>query len=413
MHHVRSIFLAGFVCLLASCGSETPKARPIGEAFAGPAALPLRTDLTSRSETVATLKHGERLEVLQVRRRFFKVRNMGGTEGWVDGRNLLSSQQMAGIQQTRSKAAAMPSQGKAMVYDALNVHTEPNRQSPSPFQIPPGGSAEVLARLLTPRVPYHSALAGIVPPPPPRSRKTKSKNRKTGKSSSAEEQKPEVPPPPMPPGPKLPGDWRELSRSELPEDGKPSVKMDDWTLVRMPDKKAGWVLTRMLVMAIPDEVAHYAEGKRITSYFPLGEVVDEDKKKNHWLWTTLSHSLEDYDFDSFRVFIYNVRRHRYETAYIEREVKGYYPVQLKTVQVTEGRKTFDQPGFTLITENDEGQCFRRTFVFQGYRVRMVRKDAVEKPVSPLNEFTAPASSPPPPPPPSASLWSRIKSLVTR
>lgn len=152
------------------------------------------------------------------------------------------------------------------MYDALNVHTEPNRQSPSPFQIPPGGSAEVLARLVAPRVPYHSALAGIVPPPRPRARKSKSAKGKAAKSSSSE-QKPEFEPPPMPPAPKLPEDWREMSRSELP-DNNPSVKMDDWTLVRLPDRKAGWVLTRMLVMAIPDEVAHYAEGKRITSYFP-------------------------------------------------------------------------------------------------------------------------------------------------
>ncbi|MCC6341379.1 MAG: SH3 domain-containing protein [Bryobacterales bacterium] len=410
MHHGRNIFLAGLVCLLASCGSETPKARPIGEAFVGPASLPLRTGLSTRSQTVAVLKHGERLEVLQVRRRFLKVRNMGGTEGWLDGRNLLSSRQMEGIQQTRSRAGAMPSQGRATVYDALNVHTEPNRQSPSPFQIPPGGSVEVLARLVAPRVPYHSALAGIVPPPRPRARKSKSAKGKAAKSSSSE-QKPEFEPPPMPPAPKLPEDWREMSRSELP-DNNPSVKMDDWTLVRLPDRKAGWVLTRMLVMAIPDEVAHYAEGKRITSYFPLGEVVDEGVKKNHWLWTTLSHSLENYDFDSFRVFIYNVRRHRYETAYIEREVKGYYPVLLKTVQVTEGRKTLDLPGFTLVTENDEAQRFRRTFVFQGYRVRMVQKEAVEKEPGRLNDFSAPSPSPPSPPP-EASLWSRIRLLLTR
>ena len=40
--------------------------------------------------------------------------------------------------------------------------------------------------------------------------------------------------------------------------------MDDWNLVRTLDGKVGWVLTRPLSMAIPDEVAQYAEGHRIT-----------------------------------------------------------------------------------------------------------------------------------------------------
>ena len=38
--------------------------------------------------------------------------------------------------------------------------------------------------------------------------------------------------------------------------------------------QSGWVLTRRLFMSIPDEVAQYAEGKRIVSYFSLGETRD-------------------------------------------------------------------------------------------------------------------------------------------
>ena len=34
--------------------------------------------------------------------------------------------------------------------------------------------------------------------------------------------------------------------------------MEDWNLIRTKDGKAGWVLSRMLVMAIPDEVAQYS-----------------------------------------------------------------------------------------------------------------------------------------------------------
>ena len=52
--------------------------------------------------------------------------------------------------------------------------------------------------------------------------------------------------------------------------------MEDWNLVRTKDGKAGWVLSRMLVMAIPDEVAQYSEGARITSLFPSREPSEDE-----------------------------------------------------------------------------------------------------------------------------------------
>ena len=93
------------------------------------------------------------------------------------------------------------------------------------------------------------------------------------------------------------------------------------------------MLTRLVSMAIPDEVAQYAEGKRIVSYFPLGEIQDGDKKKKIWLWTTTADSKQPWDFDSFRVFVWSLKRHRYETGYIERNLKGYAPVLLKEVEI--------------------------------------------------------------------------------
>ncbi len=77
----------------------------------------------------------------------------------------------------------------------------------------------------------------------------------------------------------------------------------------------------MLYLAIPDEVAQYAEGHRITSYFALRQTKEGNSIKNDWLWTTITKGLEPYEFDSFRVFVWSQRRHRYETAYIERNVR--------------------------------------------------------------------------------------------
>jgi len=141
--------------------------------------------------------------------------------------------------------------------------------------------------------------------------------------------------------------------------------MDDWNLIRTLDGKVGWVLTRPLSMAIPDEVAQYAEGHRITSYFALGQVHDDGTVKNNWLWTTITKGGVPYEFDSFRVFVWSLKHHRYETAYIERNVVGYYPVRVNNAG--------SSPSFSVVVEGVDGQRYRKTYSFEGFRVRMVSR----------------------------------------
>src|SRR5258707_2719362 len=152
---------------------------------------------------------------------------------------------------------------------------------------------------------------------------------------------PKIPPPDAPPAPRPPEDWLALSKTNLPPEAEKEIKeaepMDDWSLVRTAGGQSGWVLTRLLFMAIPDEVAQYAEGRRITSYFPLGETRDGESVKQSWLWTTVERGLEPNDFDSFRVFIWSLRRHRYETAHIERNLKGFFPVLTHPVAAPKAR----------------------------------------------------------------------------
>ena len=155
--------------------------------------------------------------------------------------------------------------------------------------------------------------------------------------------------------------------------------MDDWSLVRLPNGRAGWVLMGMLRMNIPDEVAQYSEGHRITSYFSLGQVRDGGAVKHNWLWTTISKGLQPYQFDSFRYFVWSLRHHRYETAYIEKNLKGYYPVELHSVRVTSGKRAETMPGFSLIVEEKDGLRYRRTYIYQTYVVRLASKTRWEAP----------------------------------
>ena len=376
--------------VIAGCSSSAEHAPAIGEAYAGPSTLVLRQEINPRSAVVATAQHGERLQIIQQRRRFLKVRTAKGQEGWTDERLLLSTAEVARLKRFNQQARALPSQGTATTYDALNIHTEPSRYSPSFVQVKPGEKFDVIGHELAPRK------------SPPRQPLIKPAPKPVPATKTAKPPKIPLPPAPEPPGP--PPDWLALSKTDLPRDEEkdsPELEpMDDWSLVRTAGGMSGWVFTRRAFMAIPDEVAQYAEGRRITSYFPLGEIRDGDQIKKIWLWTTIEQSLQPYDFDSYRVFTWNLRRHRYETAYIQRHVKGYFPTLL------------EPPGLSVCVEAADGSRVRRVYSFVGNTVRPAGTKpciapALEKSADPVSTLVA-ESHIIEPPPVNVSLYTRVK-----
>ena len=224
-------------------------------------------------------------EILQRHRTVFRVRTARGAEGWVDERQLLAASDMQNLKRLAQAAAKLPSQGAATPrYGDLRVYTLPSRESPAFLTVKEKDKVDVLAHVVTPRA--HVPRAPILPPTP---------KKVLAKKKTKE---PAIPPVPMPKPPTPPADWQDLSKTESEEVEEPAdtppTPTDDWSLVRTADGEAGWTLTRWLNMAIPDEVAQYAEGRRIVSYFSLGSLRDGDQTKNIWLWTTIgggSHRL--------------------------------------------------------------------------------------------------------------------------
>ncbi len=322
------------------------------------------------------MSHGERVDIIDVRRRFVQIRTRKGQEGWVDSLQLLSPEEMDQIRRDDERYLTYPSEGSAGVYEALNIHIEPSRQSPAFAKIPEGGSVAVLAHKLAPKSPAPYRAPTFERPQP---------DRRGRKERVARHSFLPAPPPP----PKPPDNWQEMSTQKvdgaestaerkarrdeeaaakkaaaLAEVKKPVV-MEEWTLVRTKNNEIGWVLARNLNMSIPDEVAQYAEGKRITSYFDLGSVQDEVKGlKHNWLWTTAAEQ-EPYDFDAWRVFIWNHRRHRYETSHRERDLEGYFPVHVDPADANAFGRTFE-----IITKDDDGKMRRRKYTFDGTLVHL-------------------------------------------
>ncbi len=375
---LRLIPIYILVLCLAGCSSQGERDPVLGEAHVGPATLQIRKELTAGADVAATVKHGEQVDIIGKRRRFYKVRTSSGAEGWLDGRMLLSTEDMEDLRDIADRSSKAPSQGKATVFDPLNVHTVANRQSPSFFQVTPGMHIDVIAHERSPRVPFqsHEFVKAPLKPEPP---------RKPKKMSEAK-----IPPPPAGPAPALPENWLELSgrggdpepdsgvlaeaQTKEAEEKKPVHPMDEWALIRTQDGRAGWVLSRNLLMSIPDEVAQYAERARIAAYFQLGSVSDQGKERPVWLWAALSERGAAHDFDSLRIFTWSVKRHRYETSFIERGVKGHLPI---TLDKGAGGAV---NGFKVVVEEKTGAVVERDYSLQGYRARITgRKECALPP----------------------------------
>ncbi|HVP00182.1 MAG TPA: SH3 domain-containing protein [Bryobacteraceae bacterium] len=358
--------------------------------------------MSSKSPTVATVKHGDKLDVLELRRRFIRVRTTDGVEGWTDSNLLLTDQQMGDLRRLAEDAAKLASQGKATPFDVLNMHSAPSRQSPSFFQIAEGESVEIIGHQVAP----HSAPPDPVQLQPPVKHAAPPKKPKSKLTKSTQ-----APPMPSPPAP--PRNWQDLSKprgADLASPARASAaaavaavtpQFDDWNLVRTKDGKVGWVLARMLTMSIPDEVAQYAEGHRITAYLPVGEVAEKgrDKQgqvKHNWLWTTSSAGTHPFEFDSFRVFVWSTKRHHYETAFIERNVQGFYPIE------THDLPDKEEKAFSVVLREKDGKLYKRTYAFSGYHVRMMSKTPYTPP-PPLPEVRTTRDFDPPPPPPQESV----------
>jgi hypothetical protein len=124
----------------------------------------------------------------------------------------------------------------------------------------------------------------------------------------------------------------------------------------------------MIDLDVPLDIAQYAEGQRIVAFFVLNQVQDGDKKVAQYL-TVVTEPKDGlpFDFNQIRVFTWNVKRHRYETAYRER-MEGVLPV-------TVSQENFDKEGvlpvFTIRVKDDAGNVIERKYKLNTPMVRRV------------------------------------------
>jgi SH3-like domain-containing protein len=277
----------------------------------------LRDQVAAVYNRVGTVKNGERVEVLERDRRFERVRTGAGVEGWIEERFLVDQKTFDSVEQLTKDNQSDPVQAPGVLRNETNLHIAPGRETEHLYQLASGAKVSILKRATAEKQ------AGMPPP----------KAEVVGASNVG------------------------ATRAGAKTPAEPYL--EDWWLVRDANGHVGWVLARMVDVDAPLDIAQYAEGQRFVAFFKLDEVTDGDKKVPQYLCVlTDPHDGLPYDFDQIRVFTWNTRKHRYETAYREHGLNGVLPV-------TVTQENFDKEGvlpvFIVRVKDDAGNVTERKY----------------------------------------------------
>jgi hypothetical protein len=247
-------------------------------------------------EPVGTVTFGDKLRVLRSFGDDVQVRTAGGLTGWINKRDLLSSELWEQARDLAKQASAMPVEARGHTAVLSNVHVEPGRQMPRVDQLEKGVPVVLLER----RVVAFS-----------------------GSGQTGEEE-------------------------EVSTGASQGGRKEDWWLVlaKTPEEGmiAGWVLGRFIELDVPDPLPNYADsaGVRIVSWFELNRVPDGSgsTKPQYLVLGTKGPEGQPCDFSEIRVYTWSKKHSQYETAFVDSDVCGKLPLTLKHSPAPPGDITF-------------------------------------------------------------------------
>jgi SH3-like domain-containing protein len=318
------LLLTAAVALQAGCG----RGRRVQEiAYVSAPQAILRDQVAAVYNKAGVVRNAERVQVLDRDRRFARVRTKSGAEGWMEQRYLVTQKVYDSCQKLTQQEQNSPVQAAGITRTDTNIHLDPARDADHLYQLSQGAKVSILKRASSEK---------ILPGAP-------------AKAANVNSSKPAMP------------------------------AMEDWWLIRETQGHAGWVLAKMVDLDVPLEISQYDEGQRVIAFFPLDEVPDGDHKVPQYL-VVYSESKEGlpFDYNQARVFTWNLKRHRYETAYRERNLNGMLPV---TVSQENFEKEGTLPVFVLRVNDESGNTQERKYKLNTPIVRRVLGPEEPKPAS--------------------------------
>ena len=271
--------------------------------------------LDSRAEihnVIATLKNGERIEVLSKDDDWAEVRAAEGEHGWVEAKSLMDSQVHEGGERLLKELNDIPVQAQGHTTFEVNLRLEPSRDGAMLSRLNRNQKVEIFGRRLVART--------------------------TSGAESGGEQ------------PRAGGDEKASAGP---------ATQDAWYLVRI-ESHAGWIYGRLVTLDIPDDIAPYAESYNMVAWLVLNTVDESGRKVPQYIAADREDS-QDYDFTHIRAFTWWAKEGHYATAFVESGLKGYFPIQVSHPD--------DNPEFRLRLVDAKGHKIQRVFKLYGTVVR--------------------------------------------
>lgn len=277
-----------------------PKHETLGEGYVSERTVTLWSSVAQVREQMGVLAYGERVDVLAKRNDNVKVRTAAGVVGWMDARYLMDPDLWQRSAKLLKQAESMAVQARGRTKVPTNLRVEPGRNEPRLYQFTRGTEVEILGRAVA--------------------------------------------------------DWVQVSDEKEPAAEGEATKKEDWYLVRgiatrppgdgtvrnsaimnttQPGDQtipiAGWVVARFVSLDLPEqvEVGTSSANVRPIAWFELNRVTDDEGEHPQYL-VAGAHGPEGQpcDFTTMRVYTWNPKKTRYETAYIENNLCGTLPIQV-------------------------------------------------------------------------------------
>ncbi|HEX3939888.1 MAG TPA: SH3 domain-containing protein [Acidobacteriaceae bacterium] len=291
--------------LLAGCSRF--REHPQAETVYVVAQTYLRDRIAPIATNVAQVTNGEALEVIEHDRRFYRVKTPAGATGWIEDHLVISQAVYDQFAKLEQQHAHDPVVATGVLRDSLYMHLSAGRETDRFYLLPENDKLQLLVRASLARQTPETSTAAAAPP---------AKTSASGPGSH----------PAAAPAPAA-----AAHASSAPAQ---PVVLEDWWLARDMQGHVGWLLARRLDVDVPDEIGQYSEGQKMIGAYVLTKVFDPESSlpgNEVPEYLAVLNPYKDglpYDFNQFRVFTWDVKKHRYETAYRQRDIEGYLPVEI-------------------------------------------------------------------------------------
>ena len=313
-----------------------PKHETLGEAYVGERTATLWSSVAQVREPLNTLHYGDRVDVVARRNDSIKVRTSAGELGWVEGRYLMDTALWQRSTKLLKQVVPMPVQAHGRTKVATNLRVEPGRTQARLYQFGRGIPVEIVGRSVADWTQVND------------------EKESTNEGQDAKKE-----------------DWFLIRGLATRPPSDSTARAAETTTTAPGDQTlpiAGWVIARFIELDLPDPVRDGASSANIrpVAWFDLNRISDPAGDKVQYLLAGARGSEgQPCDFTTLRVYTWNLKKERYETAFIENDLCGKLPIHV-------GKGPKDEPEFRFreMGANREERVYRLIQTV----VRRIRED---------------------------------------